>query len=476
MQFYNLNHIHCIGIGGIGMSALAIILKERGFTVSGSDGNLEQKSITQLRDLGCIIHNENEAIALEPTVSLVVYSAAVPHDHPELQQATALQLKVVSRAQLLAYLFNQQEGIAIAGAHGKTTTSSLIAHIFMYAQQDPTFAIGGHLHNYHTNARAGSGRWFIAETCENDHTITMVKPVITILTNVDREHLDIYNDLDDIKDAFSCYLKNTRPNGTLILCHEDANTMSLVDRLSDEQKHNIISYGFCKEADIFISSYELYADYSLATVYRSYKHADPELLGTFQLAIPGKHNLLNALAALIAAQTAGIQFENFVQACATFKGIDRRFTFKGLYKDAEIFDDYGHHPAEIEQIIPVAQKRAQHIQGRLIIIFQPHRYSRTQKLWDEFIKVFIDANFHTLIISDIYPAFEQPIESISSQKLTEALINMAPEKNILYIPEDPSFSGVQQTLDILIQPSDLVFFLGAGKINKLADVLTQKQM
>jgi UDP-N-acetylmuramate--alanine ligase len=342
----HFSHVHCIGIGGIGMSALAIILKKRGYTVSGSDGNLNQKSIMRLQKIGCVVHHDAETIPLASTVTLVIYSAAVAQHHHELAQARKRNIPIMKRSELLAELFNVQTGVSIAGAHGKTTTSSLIAHIFMHAKLDPTFAIGGHLHNYHTNAHAGLGEFFIAETCENDHTIELVHPNITILTNVDREHLDIYKDLDEIKAAFTNYINNTKPGGTIVLCHDDANTLSLVQRLPQTNHHDILTYGFSEDADIFITDFELHADHSIALVYQKTEQT-PKYLGTFSLTIPGKHNLLNALAALITAKKAGISFETFAQACASFQGIDRRFTFKGLYKDSEIFDDYGHHPAEI---------------------------------------------------------------------------------------------------------------------------------
>lgn len=472
----NLQHVHFIGIGGIGMSALAIILKQRGYNVSGSDCNLKQKSIVQLKELGCILHHDAEQQDLPATTTLVVYSAAVAQTHPELQQARARTVPIATRAQLLAYLFNQQIGIAIAGAHGKTTTSSLAAHVFMHAEKDPTFAIGGHLHNYHTNAHAGTGKYFIAETCENDHTITLVRPSITILTNVDREHLDIYKDLDEIKAAFTCYLNNTKPDGTIIVCHDDTHTMSLIPQLPEHLQKRVISYGFSPQADIYIAEHTLFHNYSTATAYYNNKQSHtPELIGTFTLTIPGKHNLLNALAVLAAARIADISFATFAQACATFQGIDRRFTYKGTYKDTLLFDDYGHHPTEIENILPVAYKRAQHEQGRLVVVFQPHRYSRTQKLWQEFIEVLSKASFEILIITDIYPAFEQPIDTISSQRLACELQQAAPKKTILYVPETHQFSSIHTTLDDIIKPRDLIFFLGAGKVNQLADLITENK-
>lgn len=462
-------HFHFIGIGGIGMSALAIICKQRGCTVSGSDCNLQQKSISQLQSLGCAIHDAQQPHVAAST-DVVVYSAAIAQDHPELVIARERNLVIITRSQLLADLFNQEKGIAIAGAHGKTTTSSLIAHIFMQAHLDPTYAIGGHLHNYDTNACAGSGEFFIAEACENDRTITLLQPHIAIVTNVDREHLDVYKDLDEIKEAFATFMRNVTHNGTIVACHDDVHAMAVVKQLPLTYQKNSVTYGFSPEADLFITDYQLYPEYSTATV-RQKGASGP--LGTYTLTLPGKHNLLNSLAALATAQKAGISFDTFATACASFKGIDRRFTFKGTYKQAKLFDDYGHHPAEIEQIVKVARLRATQEGGRLIILFQPHRFSRTEKLWPEFIKVFTESAFDALIITDIYAAFEPAIADISSKRLVHELHAALPTKQICYVPEDYAFDAVHSTLDTIVQPHDVVLFLGAGKINMLADLLVK---
>ena len=462
-------HFHFIGIGGIGMSALAIILKQRGFTVSGSDCNLEQKSIYQLQELGCTIYDaDNTLECLSITPDVVCYTAAVRPNNLELVAARKRNIPLITRAQLLAELFNKQEGIAIAGAHGKTTTSSLIAHIVCQAGYDPTYAIGGHLHNYQTNARAGSGQYFIAETCENDHAIELVRPTLAVLTNVDREHLDVYNDLEAIKKAFLKYLNNIPFYGKAVICNDDPHAASLIERLDPTLQKRIITYGFTPQSDIFVQDYQLFADHTIATVRTAQK-----IIGQFTLAIPGKHNLLNSLAALAVSQEIGIPFATFAAACENFLGIDRRFTLKGLYKGATLYDDYGHHPSEIEQIVPVAYKKAQEQGGRLIILFQPHRFSRTEKLWTEFVQVLSKAPFDELIITDIYGAFEDPIEQVTSERLVAELQCVSRSKQVCYVPEDKQFKNVHKVLDGSVQKNDLVLFLGAGKINALADILVQ---
>lgn len=459
-------HFHFIGIGGIGMSALAIILKQRGYTVSGSDCNLNQKSIKQLQELGCIIYDSDDTLTcLSIIPNVVIYSAAVRNNNLELVAAHKRNIPMLTRAQLLAHLFNKKEGIAIAGAHGKTTTSSLIAHIVQQAGYDPTYAIGGHLHNYQTNAYAGSGNYFIAETCENDHTIELVHPTLAVLTNVDREHLDVYNDLEAIKQAFLSYLQNIPFYGKAIICLDDPHAASLIDRLNHTMQQQVITYGFTSRADIFVEDYQILADRTTAIVRTKHK-----IIGSFTLNIPGKHNLLNSLAALAVSQEIGIPFATFTDACKSFLGIDRRFTLKGSYKGATLYDDYGHHPTEIEQIVPVAYKKAQEQGGRLIILFQPHRYSRTGKLWTEFLNVLSKAPFNKLIITDIYPAFEDPIEQVTSERLVQEL-HRIDSKEVVYVPEDKNFKQVHQVLDNCIKKNDLVLFLGAGKINNLADTL-----
>lgn len=464
-------HFYFIGIGGIGMSALAIILKQRGFQVSGSDCNLEQKSIRQLLECGCAIFNANEPSQVPyHTLNVVVYSAAVHHDHPELSAARTHNICIITRAQLLTELLNKQEGIAVAGAHGKTTTSSLLAHILVDAGIDPTYAIGGHLNNYQTNARGGSSNFFVAEACENDRTITFLKPSIAIITNIDREHLDVYKDLDEIKQAFLQFMHNVPFYGKIIACHDDVHTMSLINTLSPEIRKKVITYGFSPDADLHVINYELSAQSSTATVYSKKLNST---VGSFTLAIPGKHNLLNSLATLAVTQEIGVHFSAFGNACASFKGVDRRFTFKGMYKQAHMFDDYGHHPSEIEQIVPVAHRQAKELGGKLIIAFQPHRFSRTEKLWHEFLHVFTTIPFDTLIMTDIYPAFEPQIQGITSERMVNELKALLPSKKIIYVPEDTMFKNVHSALDTNLQPHDLILFLGAGKINSLAEKLIQ---
>jgi UDP-N-acetylmuramate--alanine ligase len=462
-------HFHFIGIGGIGMSALAIILKQRGYHVTGSDYNLEQKSVQYLQVLGCTIYDSSDTIGcLSLMPDVVIYSAAIRPNNIEFIAAQQRNIPLISRAQLLADLFNKQEGVAIAGAHGKTTTSALISHIFMQAGYDPTYAVGGHLHNYHTNARHGLGKYFIAETCENDHTIELVRPSIAVLTNVDREHLDVYNNLEDIKKSFLTYLNNVTFYGKIILCLDDPHAASLINRLTPHMRKRIITYGFSSQADIFVQHYDLTPTAINATI-----RAQNNIFGNFTLAIPGKHNLLNSLAAWAVCKEVNIPFTEFAQACKNFLGVDRRFTRKGFYKGATIYDDYGHHPTEIEKVIPVAYHQAQQQGGRLIILFQPHRFSRTEKLWPEFLEVFSKAPFDELVITDIYPAFEDPIEEVNSRRLVEELQNINHTKQVLYVPEAKNFSNIHQFLEHAVQKNDLILFLGAGKINMLADQLIQ---
>lgn len=462
----HISHFHFIGIGGIGMSALALILRQRGHQVSGSDCNTQQKTMMLLQEAGCTLFGDHNAYNIQDSVATVICTAALSFDNPELLEAKKRNLHILTRAELLASLINPLYGIAVAGAHGKTTTSALTAHILMCSQMNPSFAIGGFLHNYGTNARAGASNYFIAETCENDKATHIVHPQIAIITNIDYEHLDIYANLDEIKAAFMQFMHNVPENGHIIACIENEHVTAILQKLPASIRQRVITYGFSQQADFYLTDTHLFGDYSVATICSMNK-----IYGTYTLTLPGKHNLLNSAAAYIASRTVGVSFDIFSDACFSFKGVDRRFTFKGTYKGAALYDDYGHHPNEIKEILPVALRKAQEQGGRLIVAFQPHRFSRTELLWNDFVNVFAQSSFNMLMITDIYSAFEQPRTGIQSNRLAEECQQRCGTKTVCYIPEDNHFSEVKKSLDAYIKPNDLVLFLGAGKINSLIDQL-----
>lgn len=455
-------HIHFIGIGGIGMSGIAKILKYQGYQISGCDADLEQKSIFDLQSLGCsIYHGNNTSQCANSGIDILVYSSAIRPDNPEIEAAQKRGIPTIGRAQMLAELMRMKYSIAIAGAHGKTTTTSLISHILLETHHDPTVIIGGHLKSISTNAHFGLGEFLVAEADESDRSLTRLHPTIAVVTNIDREHLDVYKDLDDIKDTFNIFLGNLPFYGKAILYHEDPHLQSLLPL----KNAKTTTFGLDAQANLYAKNIHLLADHSTFTLY---DNSIPMPLGDITLKMPGKHNILNALAAIAVARELEIPFTAYSYAIADFKGVDRRFTFKGHYQGAEIFDDYGHHPAEIHNTLLVARKRAKR---NLTVVFQPHRYTRTLHLWDEFIETLITHTIDNLIITDIHAASELPIEGIHSSLLVEAIKTAKPSINIAYVPLDNDFKALKDRIDHLVRPDDLILLLGAGKANKLADKL-----
>lgn len=457
-------HIHFVGIGGIGMSGIATILKHQGYTISGCDLDMDQPSVQQLRDIGCLVHHGNNTPACNDTnIGILVYSSAVNAHNPEIAAAQQRGIPTIPRALMLAELMRTKYSIAIGGAHGKTTTTSLISHIFIEAHLDPTVVIGGHLKNISTNARLGDGEFLVAEADESDRSFLHLQATIALITNIDLEHLETYADFDDIKATFVQFLNNLPFYGKAILCIDDPGIRSILPL----PHIKTIKYGLSTEADIRAHDITLLPDHSLFTV----SSKNNEILGTVKLAMPGRHNVLNALGAIALSLDVEIPFETIARALETFKGIDRRFSYHGLYKGAELFDDYGHHPTEIEQTLKVARNRTQ---GKLVVVFQPHRYTRTYKLWQEFITAFIQSDIDHLIITDIYPASEAPIAEITSQNFVAALKKYNPNFTVTYAPYEHDFSSITHHLTPMIHEKDLVLMLGAGKINKLAKALAHQ--
>jgi UDP-N-acetylmuramate--alanine ligase len=457
------SHIHFVGIGGIGMSGIATILKQQGYTISGCDNDICQQSVYNLKNIGCTVHQGNNAAAChDPSIDILVYSSAIHGDNPEIMAAQARGIPTIPRALMLAELMRNKYSIAIAGAHGKTTTTSLISHILMEAQMDPTVIIGGHLTSISNNARMGKGNFLVAEADESDRSFLHLHATFAVVTNIDLEHLETYRDLDDIKSTFKQFLSKVPFYGKAIVCLDDPNIQSIlpVPHIS------LIKYGIecIDQADIYAKDIDLGPSSSTVTVY---KKDFQEPLGSMTINMPGKHNVLNALAATGLALELGIPFASIAQALSNFKGIERRFTYRGSFRNAEVFDDYGHHPQEINATLAVARKRAK---GRLVVVFQPHRYTRTDKLWDNFIKMFLNNPIDQLIITDIYPASESPIPGVTAENLVKAMKLKNPSFNVSY--EQPS--QLRQVVERIIRPDDLVLCIGAGKnVGTLAKELPQ---
>ncbi len=453
-------HIHFVGIGGIGMSGIAKILKYQGYYISGCDLDIEQKSSRDLAALGCAIYQGNNTpYCADTSIDILVYSSDVKHNHPEIVKAQERGIPTIPRALMLAELMRMKYSIAIAGAHGKTTTTSLIAHMLMEAHFDPTVIIGGHLKSISTNAHFGKGDFLVAEADESDRTLVKLQPTIAVVTNIDREHMDAYKDLDDIKETFKTFLAHIPFYGFAVMCHDDVPTRSLLPL-----KHTrVITYGSTKDADVYAQDIELMADESRCKVWHKRTNT---LLGSFTFKMPGKHNVLNALAAVAVGQALTIPFDTIAHSLSTFKGVDRRFSYKGLYKGAELFDDYGHHPVEIHHTLLVARKRAK---KKLIVVFQPHRYTRMYHLWQDFIDVLKSHPIDVLLITDIYAASEAPIPTIQSSRFVTELKAQA-ATHIEYVPHHEDFSTLKRALEHVTDQDDLILLLGAGKINKFADI------
>jgi UDP-N-acetylmuramate--alanine ligase len=455
-------HIHFVGIGGIGMSGIAKILKQQGYHISGCDLDLEQKSSKDLLALGCVIHQGNNTPAChDDSIDILVYSSAIHNDNPEITAAIQRGIPTIPRALMLAELMRMKYSIAIAGAHGKTTTTSMVSHILFEAHFDPTVIVGGHLHSISTNAHFGQGDFLVAEADESDRSLTKLHPTIAVVTNIDREHLDVYKDLDDIKNTFKQFLSNVPFYGKAILCLEDPNIRSILP-LSYPKT---FTYGLSNQADLYAQDVKLEDTYSECTVWLKNNY-----LGKITIPMPGKHNVLNTLAAVAIALELGIPFTMIAHAIATFKGVDRRFTLKGTFKGAEMFDDYGHHPEEIRNTLLVARKRAH---GKLIVVFQPHRYSRTKHLWNDFLNVLATPAIDKLFITDIYPASEEPIPDVTSTKLIAELHKQNP--NVEYFPLEKDFATICNKLESIAKKGDLILFLGAGKMYKIADILKEER-
>lgn len=461
-------HIHFIGIGGIGMSGIAQVLAQKSYQVSGCDTDCSQKSISLLRELGCkISETHNSTLCQDPSIDLLVYSTDINKNNPEFALAQERGIQIAHRSEMLAYLMRlHTHNIGITGSHGKTTTSSLIAHIFITALDklnQPTVVIGGILATINSNAQAGKtgpGSILIAEADESDRSLLNLPITHAILTSITPEHLNIYKDLADIQHTFCTFLAKLPANGKAIICLDDPNIQQIIPQLATKP----ITYGTHEDADWQIIDFTLHSSSSDFIVYHQ-----GNFYGAFTVALPGKHNVLNSAAALALAHEFKIPLSKVQEAVSSFPGVDRRFTFKGLtYKGAEVFDDYGHHPVELTCTFKVARARAK---KRIIVLFQFHRYTRTKFLWQEFINVFSKNLIDELILTDIYSASEEPLEGINVHAFLADLKKQSPSTKVSYLPIDYDFKSMTTYLDSTLKEDDLLLIQGAGKLNKIADKL-----
>jgi UDP-N-acetylmuramate--alanine ligase len=450
-MFSKFQHIHFVGIGGIGMSGIAEVLLNLGYRVSGSD--VKRTAVTdRLEKLGGTIHEGHAASNIEGAHVLVT-STAVRLDNPEVTEAVRKQIPVIPRAEMLAELMRLKYGIAIAGSHGKTTTTSMTAYVLTQGGLDPTVVVGGRLNAWGSNAKLGKGDFILVEADESDKSFLKLSPTIAVVTNIDREHLDFYKDLDEIKSHFVQFVNKVPFYGAVIICLDDPNVQAIIPLIT----RRIISYGMTAQADISASQIEVMHDKFGSAFNIRYRGQD---LGRVRLNVPGMHNVSNAMAAIAIGLDLELSFEVIVSALEAFRGADRRFQIKGERAgDILVVDDYGHHPTEIRATLAAAKSSGR----RLVTLFQPHRYTRTAALREEFARSFYDAD--VVLLTDIYAASEEPIEGVTAQALAEDIERFG-HRNVRYIG---AVEDGAKAIAAVVQPGDLVLTLGAGSISKVGD-------
>lgn len=446
------HRIHFVGIGGIGMSGIAEVLLNLGYVVSGSD--LHDSEATQrLRSLGAqiFIGHQEENLAANPSV--VVVSTAVKYSNPEVLEARRRQIPVIPRAEMLAELMRMKYGVAVAGSHGKTTTTSIIAAVLSTASLDPTMVIGGRVRMFGTNAKMGQGEILVAEADESDGSFLLLSPTIAVVTNIDREHMDFHQTMERLNENFLTFINKIPFYGLAVLCIDNANVRTLLAKV----RKRFTTYGLSPEAEFSARDLDLKAGSVEFTVLR---HAKP--LGQLKLHLPGRHSATNALAAVAVAHELEIPFRQVAEALDTFTGIHRRFEIKGDPRGITVIDDYGHHPEEIRATLGAIRdswKRP------LTVIFQPHRYSRTRDLFDDFVTAFDGAD--RLVLTEIYGAGEDPIPEVSGELLYQA-IKRNGRVDVEFIADK---TQIAERLRGKLVPRDIALTLGAGDIYKVGEAL-----
>lgn len=446
--------IHFVGIGGIGMSGIAEVLLNLGYEISGSDAN-RSDTAERLKNLGAKVSIGHKTKNVSK-VDVVVTSTAVKETNPEVIEAHKKNIPVIPRAEMLAELLKMKFSIAVSGSHGKTTTTSMISTILAKGGLDPTMVIGGKLANIGSNARLGDSDIIVAEADESDGSFLKLSPTIAIITNIDREHLDYYLGIEEIKDAFLKFANIVPFYGSTILCGDNENVREILPLI----KRKTMTYGIKYPADYAAKD----INFSVSkTKYKLYYKGDK--LGTVELNVPGMFNVYNSMAAVAACRELNLSMETITSGLMDFYGVHRRLEVKGTASDITVVDDYGHHPTEIKETLAAAR---QVWKKRLVVVFQPHRYTRTKALFDEFTQAFTDADI--LIINDIYPASEEPIPGINSAALWAAMREKG-HANVEYI------AGEKETIKYLmktLKPKDTVITLGAGNVYKTGEALLNK--
>jgi UDP-N-acetylmuramate--alanine ligase len=458
-MFAKIQRIHFVGIGGIGMSGIAEVLLNLGYKISGSD--LKPSAVTdRLAKMGAQIFPSH----LAENVSLadvVVTSSAIVRDNAEVTEATRLHIPIIQRAEMLAELMRLKYGIAIAGMHGKTTTTSMVATVLAAGGLDPTVVVGGRVDAMGSNARLGKSQYLVAEADESDRSFLKLSPIVSVITNIDREHMDCYRDMQDVEDTFVEFMNRVPFYGMVVACADDAALRVLLPRV----KRRVATYGAGAEANFRVqivpTEQNQEANRALSRFQVQYKDQQnkDQALGEFQLHVPGQHNVLNATAAIAVGISLDISPDHIREALQSFRGVDRRFQHKGVVRGITVVDDYGHHPTEIRATLAAAKQAGF---SRVHVIFQPHRYTRTQLLMDDFATAFADAT--TIAILDIYPASEAPIPGITAEVLAQRIREQG-KRDAQYAA---SFGSAVSSAVSSATAGDLILTLGAGNVSQLA--------
>jgi UDP-N-acetylmuramate--alanine ligase len=451
-MFKKYQHIHFVGIGGVGMSGIAEVLLTLGYRVTGSDAR-RSDTVERLERLGAKVYLGHEGTHVEGA-QVVVYSSAVARDNVEVQAARQRGVPVIGRAEMLAELMRLKYGIAIAGTHGKTTTTSMVAAVLGAGGFDPTVVVGGRVHGLGANARLGQGEFLVAEADESDGSFLKLSPTIAVVTTVDAEHLDHYPDLDAIVSAFLAFVNKVPFYGAAVVCLDDPNIQRMIPRI----EKRVVTYGLEAGADLMarrLSFAEMRSEFE--AVHRG------KSLGRVTLQVPGRHNVLNALAAAGVGLDLEMSFDRIQAALAAFAGVQRRFQIKGEARGVLVVDDYGHHPAEIRATLAAAKAG---FDRRVITVFQPHRYSRTQHLLNDFLTAFYQSD--VLIVMDIYAAGEAPIPGVHARNLADGIAAHG-HREVLYLGGDRA--AIVDYLYESTRAGDLVLTLGAGDVGLLGGEL-----
>jgi UDP-N-acetylmuramate--alanine ligase len=459
-MFAKIQRIHFVGIGGIGMSGIAEVLLNLGYKVSGSD--LKSSAVTQrLASLGAVVFDGHRAENIAGA-DVVVASSAIVSDNPEVSEAHALHIPVIQRAEMLAELMRLKYGIAIAGMHGKTTTTSMVAAVLAGGELDPTVVVGGRVDAMGSNARLGKSQYLVAEADESDRSFLKLSPILAVVTNIDREHMDCYRNMRNVKRAFLDFMDRVPFYGMVVVCNDDP----LLRRMLPQIQRRTVTYGTRRGSDFHIKpgkSVPNPGDYRPISLFDVTFKQKP--LGEFRLHVPGLHNILNATAAIAVGVGLDVNVDQIRTALENFRGVDRRFQMRGAAAGVTVIDDYGHHPTEVRATLAAARQCGFR---KIHVVFQPHRYTRTQLLMDEFAHAFHDAD--TLFILDIYAASELPIEGITGEALAQHIQEIG-EQEARYAP---SFAEAAEAVVAAAHEGDMILTLGAGTVSQLGPMILEK--